>query len=77
VELLYLDGPHRDEPNQAIFRAWEPRLAPGAVVAFHDWGNPRYPGVREAMAALGLEGIAVGQLYVWRGTNSRAAAPER
>jgi predicted O-methyltransferase YrrM len=66
VDVLYLDGSHGREPNEAAFRAWRPRLAPDAVVAFHDWSNARYPGVREATAALGLDGHAIGDLYVWR-----------
>ena len=48
------------------FRVWRPRLAPGAVVAFHDWANPAHPGVREAIEALGLAGRGAGDLYVWR-----------
>ena len=36
--------------------AWQPRMAPGGLVVLHDYGNPAYPGVAEAVAELGLEG---------------------
>jgi hypothetical protein len=41
-------------------------VAPGGVAAFHDYGHPEYPGVREAVAELGLEGREEGGLFVWR-----------
>jgi hypothetical protein len=45
-------------------------LAPGATVAFDDYANPDYPGVREAIAELGLTGGSRGSLFVH-------AVPER
>ena len=66
VEMLFLDGPHDREPTRAAFEAWRGALAPGAVVAFHDYGDPDYPGVAEAVEELGLEGEAHGTLFLWR-----------
>ena len=66
VELLFVDGSHGAASVIDAFRAWRPRLAPGAVVAFHDWANPAHPGVREAIETLGLAGRGAGDLYVWR-----------
>jgi predicted O-methyltransferase YrrM len=65
VELLFVDSTHEREPTLAEFRAWRPRLAPGAVVAFHDYGHPDFPGVAEAVKALGLRGERRGGMFVW------------
>jgi predicted O-methyltransferase YrrM len=65
VELLFVDSTHEREPTLAEFRAWRPRLAPGAVVAFHDYGHPEFPGVAEAVEELGLQGERRGGMLVW------------
>ena len=76
VDLLFVDSTHSREATLAEFAAWRPRLAPGAVVAFHDWRHPDYPGVTEAIEALGLEGEEHGPLFAWRapGGSTRAAS---
>lgn len=66
VDLLFIDSTHDREPTLAEFRAWRPRLASGAVVAFHDHGHPDFPGVAEAVRELGLEGEVRGGMFVWR-----------
>lgn len=65
VDLLFVDSTHEREPTLAEFAAWRPRLAPGAVVAFHDYGHPDFPGVEEAIRELGLEGERRGGMFVW------------
>lgn len=67
VQLLFIDSSHEREATVLAFRAWRPALAPGAVVVFHDYGHPDYPGVAEAVAELRLSGQAEGGLFVWRG----------
>lgn len=49
VGLLFVDGDHRYEAVRADFDAWEPRLAPGAIVAFDDCG---FVDVARAIAVL-------------------------
>jgi predicted O-methyltransferase YrrM len=66
VELLFIDSSHDRESVLLAFRAWRNALAPGAVVVFHDYDHPAYPGVREAVVELGLVGRASGCLFVWR-----------
>jgi predicted O-methyltransferase YrrM len=66
VELLFIDSEHAREPVLAAFAAWRDALAPGAIVVFHDYGHPQYPGVREAVVELGLSGEEVGGVFVWR-----------
>lgn len=66
VDLVFVDSSHEREPTLTEFEAWRPKLAPGAVVAFHDWRHPDYPGVTEAIEQMGLEGEEHGGLFVWR-----------
>ena len=66
AELLFIDSEHERQPVLAAFAAWRHALAPGAVVVFHDYSHPDYPGVRQAVVELGLDGLQVGGLFVWR-----------
>ena len=66
VDFLFIDASHQRELTVRTFRAWQPALAPGAIVAFHDYDNPAYPGVGEAIAELGLEGEVHGDIFAWR-----------
>jgi predicted O-methyltransferase YrrM len=67
VDLLYIDSSHDRAPTIEEVDAWRPALAPGAVIVFDDYGHPDYPGVREAVQELGLDGRLVGALYVAAG----------
>lgn len=66
VQMLFVDSSHEREAVLAAFDAWRDALEPGAVVAFHDYGHPDYPGVREAIIDLGLVGRESEGLFVWR-----------
>ncbi len=66
VDLLFIDSTHDRAGTLAEFRAWRSKLLPGAVVAFHDYGHPDFPGVAEAVEELGLDGDARGGMFVWR-----------
>jgi len=63
VDMLFIDGSHERDRTIETFRIWRPAVT--RVVAFHDYGNPAYPGVSEAIAALGLEGRVVRDIFVW------------
>ena len=54
IELLYIDSSHDRDDTIAEVRAWQGALAPGALIVFDDYTHPEYPGVREAVAELGL-----------------------
>jgi hypothetical protein len=56
VDLLFVDSTHTRDDTIAELEAWRPRLSPSAVVVLHDYDNPAFPGVREAVEALGLRG---------------------
>lgn len=64
VELVYIDSSHEREQTIAEVRAWSPALAAGGAIVFDDYGHAHYPGVREAIEQLGLDGRAVGTLFV-------------
>jgi predicted O-methyltransferase YrrM len=66
AQLLFIDSEHERGPVLAAFRAWRDALSEGAVVVFHDYAHPDYPGVREAVAELALAGSEAGGLFVWR-----------
>jgi predicted O-methyltransferase YrrM len=66
VELLFIDSSHERVAVVTAFRAWRAALASDAAVVFHDYDHPRYPGVREAVIELGLDGQSSAGLFVWR-----------
>lgn len=57
IGMLFVDGDHSRPAVEADLEAWLPLMAPGAVVAFHDyliadgWGDTRWAGVRQAVDA--------------------------
>src|SRR5215218_308254 len=65
VELLFVDSSHDRDATVAEVRAWRPCLAPGALVVLHDYANPAYPGVAQAVEELGLEGREHAGLWLW------------
>jgi predicted O-methyltransferase YrrM len=65
VDGVFIDSSHEREETIATFRLFESVLAPGGVVAFHDWQDPAYPGVTQAIRELELDGEARGHLFVW------------
>jgi predicted O-methyltransferase YrrM len=64
VDLLFIDSSHERDATIEEHRAWGPRLAPSAVVVLHDYGHPGFPGVEEAVVALGLRGRVVDGMFV-------------
>ena len=66
VDLLFIDSTHERVATVAEVEAWRPRLAPGALVVLHDYGNPAFPGDAEAVADLGLAGEARGGCFISR-----------
>lgn len=66
VELLFIDSSHECEPTLAEVAAWRPALAPGALVVFDDYGHPDYPGVAQAVDALGAAGSVRASMFLWR-----------
>lgn len=70
IEFLFVDSTHEREATVAEVRAWRPHLARDALLVLHDYGNPAFPGVAEAVHDLKLEGDVRGGCFV-----ARAGAP--
>jgi len=66
VDLLYIDSSHQREETIAEVLAWRTSLRPGAAIVFDDFRHPHFPGVREAIAELSLEGEQHGTLFIHR-----------
>ena len=66
VDFVFVDGSHECDRTIATFEAWRRALAPGGAIAFHDWRNEAWPGVTQAIEALGLRGQVCGDVFVWR-----------
>jgi predicted O-methyltransferase YrrM len=64
VDLLYIDSSHERSATIREVRVWRPVLAAGAVVVFDDYTHSEYPGVREAVEELGLQGYEIHGLFV-------------
>lgn len=77
IDLLFIDSSHDRAATGAEFRAWRPRLAPGGIVAFHDFEHPEYPGVAEAVVDLGLTGEVRGGTFIWRAPDGEARDSSR
>jgi predicted O-methyltransferase YrrM len=56
VALLFIDADHSYEGVRRDWSHWRVRLAPHAVVAFHDYGNPAYEGVARFADELAARG---------------------
>jgi predicted O-methyltransferase YrrM len=65
VDLLFIDSSHERQPTIDEWRAWRPRLAPGALVVFHDYDHPDFPGIAQAIAELRLAGRPRDGMFVW------------
>ena len=59
IELLWIDGAHDYQDVTRDIQAWSKWLSPSGKMAFHDYANPDFPGVRQAVN----EFLAAGQ---WR-----------
>lgn len=66
VDLLYIDSAHDRESTMREVQAWQPVLKNGSVIVFDDFAHPEYPGVKEAVRHLGLEGEEHQGLFVHR-----------
>lgn len=71
VGLLYIDADHSYEGVSADWEAWQPHLAPGAIVVFDDYrymvrGQDHYPDITRFVDELGLPLERVGKAAVVR-----------
>ena len=48
LDFVFLDAEHSYESAAADIAAWWPKLKPGGILFGHDYGHPRFPGVKRA-----------------------------
>lgn len=65
LDLVFLDANHARQAVAADIAAWLPTIAPGGVLAGHDW---QLPSVREAVMASEIGGAVrtMGNVWYWR-----------
>lgn len=49
VDVIFIDAEHTKDAVLADIRDWWPRMKRGGLVAGHDYGHRRFPGVKEAV----------------------------
>lgn len=64
VDLLYIDSSHGRQETIDELQAWHRSLRPGTLVVLDDFTHPDFPGVREAVDELELDGEQHGTLFV-------------
>lgn len=50
--LVFLDGDHRPEVLRAEIAKYRKLVAPGGILAGHDYGDPAWPGVKQVVDEL-------------------------
>jgi predicted O-methyltransferase YrrM len=70
VDLMYIDSSHNQEDTVREIEAWRGVLGDGALVVFDDFTHPDYPGIREAVQQLALQGEEHEGLFVHRVSRS-------
>lgn len=48
-DLIFIDAMHTREDVLADIDRWQPKLALGGIMAFHDYGHGDFPGVKQAV----------------------------
>jgi predicted O-methyltransferase YrrM len=51
IDLVFIDADHSRDAVLGDLEAWTPKVKKGGVIAGHDYGARRYPGVKEAVDA--------------------------
>jgi len=57
ISMLFLDGAHEAVAVLSDWIHFAPDVAPGRYVAFHDYGNTDFPGVRRVVDSLIESGV--------------------
>jgi hypothetical protein len=52
LDFVVIDAEHSYESVLADINAWWPKLKPGGILVGHDYGHPRFPGVKRAFDVL-------------------------
>lgn len=62
-DMVFLDAMHTYEDVKGDIARWYPRVRPGGLMVFHDYGHDHFPGVKQAVdEQFGIQPLAVGTL---------------
>jgi len=66
LDFVFIDADHRYETVLADIRAWAPKVKQGGIICGHDYNQPNFPGVAQAVReCFGENHNEVGVDYVW------------
>ena len=65
LDLVFIDANHAYASVKATILAWKDKLRPGGILAGHNYGRTRLPGVKQAVDELFGEDCILGQDEVW------------
>jgi SAM-dependent methyltransferase len=63
LDFVFIDADHSYEAVAADIDAWKSKVKPGGVLCGHDYGHPRFPGVKLAVDERLT--VSTGDDHVW------------
>ena len=64
LDLVFLDASHDYFSTAAGIRRWLPKVRPGGFIGGHDYGHPKFPGVKKAVDECFIN-VSIYPDYVW------------
>jgi SAM-dependent methyltransferase len=65
VDMVFIDADHQYGSVKADINAWKRHVRRGGILCGHDYGDPAFPGVTQAVDELGKDGVA-GRCVWWK-----------
>jgi hypothetical protein len=63
LDFVFIDAEHTYEAVAADIDAWRSKVKPGGILSGHDYGHPRFPGVKRAVDE--RFSVKTGDDHVW------------
>ena len=65
LDLVFIDANHDYDHVKETILAWKDKVRPGGILAGHNYGRKRLPGVKQAVDELFKDTFILGQDEVW------------
>lgn len=49
IDIIFIDAGHFEHHVRADIEAWFPHIKDGGIMAFHDYGSPKWPAVKKVV----------------------------